>query len=68
MESRMLSPKAREYFEDKIYLPILITIITRDREHISGVKLKKTYINMFDKALRTDTESLKAHTWLHAAA
>lgn len=55
----MIPSEALPHFENEIYLPMLITILSRDREQLSGVKLNKPYIKLIDNALA------KIHDDLH---
>ena len=49
------------YFENMIYLPIIISILERDREVIetSTFKLKGPYINIVENTLKTVRAELK---------
>lgn len=53
MASRHIPQEAIPHFENVIYLPMLLTILTRDKEVIekSPIKLKKAYIDMIERAL-----------------
>lgn len=53
LSSRHVPQEALPHFENAIYLPMLLTILTRDKEIIekSPIKLKKPYISMIDRAL-----------------
>lgn len=50
------------YFENKIYLPMLITVLERDRETVlkSPFKLGRPYVAIIDKALDIVRADLKA--------
>lgn len=48
-----------EYYENLIYLPMLLTILSKDREKLSGVKLEKPYHLLIDKALSLVQMELK---------
>ncbi|MET3658184.1 hypothetical protein [Sporosarcina psychrophila] len=52
---------ALPYFENMIYLPIIISILERDREVIetSSFKLKGPYINIVENTLKTVRAELK---------
>ena len=52
---------ALPYFENMIYLPIIISILERDREVIetSTFKLKGPYINIVENTLKTVRAELK---------
>ncbi|MEK4712215.1 hypothetical protein [Sporosarcina sp. FSL K6-5500] len=52
---------ALPYFENMIYLPIIISILERDREVIetSSFKLKGPYINIVENTLKTVRSELK---------
>lgn len=53
MLSRMIPQEALPHFENAIYLPMLLTILSRDKEAIeaSPIKLKKPYLDMIEKAI-----------------
>ncbi len=53
--------EAIPYFENMIYLPIIIQILERDREaiEIGSFKLKGPYINLVENALKTVRTELK---------
>ena len=54
--------EALPYFENMIYLPMIIQILERDREtiEVSPFKLKEPYINIVESALKVAREELKA--------
>lgn len=64
MNARMIPNEALFHFENMIYLPMLITILTRDLEAIqsSTVKLKKPYLNMINNSLGNVQKDLR-HTY-----
>ncbi|KAA0944051.1 hypothetical protein FQ087_18165 [Sporosarcina sp. ANT_H38] len=57
----LIPGEALPYFENMIYLPMIIQILERDREtiEISPFKLKGPYINIVERALKTVQADLK---------
>ena len=57
----LIPREAIPYFENMIYLPMIIQILERDREtiEISPFKLKGPYINIVESALKTVRDELK---------
>ena len=57
----LIPGEALPYFEKMIYLPIIISVLERDREviEISSFKLKGPYINIVESALKTVRAELK---------
>ena len=57
----LIPGEALPYFEKMIYLPIIISVLERDREviEISSFKLKGPYINIVENALKTVRVELK---------
>lgn len=57
----LIPSEALPYFENMIYLPMIIQILERDREVIetSSFKLKGPYINIVESALKTVQAELK---------
>ncbi|QNK87727.1 hypothetical protein H7992_21575 [Sporosarcina sp. resist] len=57
----LIPSEALPYFENMIYLPIIISILERDREVIetSSFKLKGPYINIVENTLKTVRGELK---------
>lgn len=55
----MITAEALPHFENMIYLPMLLTILSRDKERLAGVKLSKPYLKLIDSALD------KIHNDLH---
>lgn len=67
MSTRLPPAEASPYFEDMIYLPMILTVLSRDREALTGVKLKKPYFNMIDKAIKAIQSDLqKSHGYLRS--
>lgn len=65
MNTRMIPAEALQYFEDMIYLPMLITVLSQDRERLSGVRLTKPYFTMIDKSIKAiQADSQKCHEYL----
>lgn len=65
-----INAEAKRYFENKIYLPLLITILERDLELIRSLpfKLNRPYIALADEALkrvRTDLKATDVHLVRH---
>jgi hypothetical protein len=63
MNTRLISEEALSHFENMIYLPMLVTILTRDMEaiEISSIKLKNPYLNMINNSLQHVQKDLR-HT------
>jgi len=57
----LIPGEALPYFEKMIYLPIIISVLERDREviEISSFKLKGPYVNIVENALKTVRAELK---------
>ena len=57
----LIPGEALPYFEKMIYLPMIISVLERDREviEISSFKLKGPYINIVENALKTVRAELK---------
>ncbi|KAA0965812.1 hypothetical protein FQ087_05960 [Sporosarcina sp. ANT_H38] len=57
----LIPGEALPYFENMIYLPMIIQILERDREtiEISPFKLKGPYINIVERALNAVKSDLK---------
>lgn len=57
-----LTTEDYRYFENKLYLPMLITVLERDKETVlkSPFKLGRPYVALFDKALDIVRADLKA--------
>ena len=57
----LIPSEALPYFENMIYLLMIIQILERDREVIetSSFKLKRPYINIVESALKTARTELK---------
>ncbi|WP_342538317.1 hypothetical protein MKY15_19650 [Sporosarcina sp. FSL K6-1540] len=57
----LIPSDALPYFEKMIYLPIIISILERDREVIetSSLKLKGPYVNIVENTLKTVRAELK---------
>ena len=57
----LLPPEALPYFENMIYLPMLLIILERDRESIEKgpFKLKGPYVKLIDEAMKHAREELK---------
>lgn len=53
MQTRMIPQESLPHFENAIYLPMLLQILSRDKEIIekSSIKLKKPYLDMIDRAI-----------------
>jgi hypothetical protein len=49
------------YFENMIYLPMVLTILERDRESVEKgpFKLKRPYVNMIDQAVKEAQKEFK---------
>ncbi|MFX3673831.1 MAG: hypothetical protein ACE3JQ_05235 [Paenisporosarcina sp.] len=49
------------YFENMIYLPMVLTILERDRESVEKgpFKLKRPYVNIIDQAVKEAQKELK---------
>ena len=61
----MLPAEALPYFEDMIYLPMLLKILSNDRETLAGVKLNKPYFHMIDKSIQAIQSDLqKSHGYM----
>lgn len=58
----LIPSDALPYFENMIYLPMIIQILERDREtiEISPFKLKAPYINIVENALKIVRSELKS--------
>jgi hypothetical protein len=68
MSPRIISQEALPHFENMIYLPILVTILSRDKEIIekSQIKLKKPYLAMIERSLDNVQKDLRnTHEYLH---
>ena len=64
MTRSLPTPEDLEHFENLIYLPMLITILSLDRERLSGVKLVNPYHNLIDRALKEIQKDLqKTHEY-----
>ena len=59
--SRMIPQEAMPHFENAIYLPMLLTILSMDKEIIekSPIKLKKPYLGMIERALNHVQKDLR---------
>ncbi len=57
----LLPPEALPYFENMIYLPMLLIILERDRESIEKgpFKLKGPYVKLIDEAMKHAREELE---------
>ncbi|AMQ06598.1 MULTISPECIES: hypothetical protein [Sporosarcina] len=57
----LIPTEALPYFENMIYLPMIISILERDREviEISSFKLKGPYINIIENTLKNVRAELK---------
>ncbi len=57
----LIPREALPYFENMIYLPMIIKILERDREviEIGSFKLKGPYINIVENTLKTVRSELK---------
>ena len=57
----LIPTEALPYFENMIYLPMIISILERDREviEISSFKLKGPYINIIENTLKNVRVELK---------
>ena len=57
----LIPGEAIPHFENMIYLPMIISILERDRQviEISSFKLKGPYINIVESALKTVRAELK---------
>lgn len=57
----IIPQEALPYFENMIYLPMIIQILERDREtiEISQFKLRGPYINIVEKALKSARAELR---------
>lgn len=67
MSSRMIPREAIPHFENMIYLPMLVTILSRDKDIIehSQMKLKNPYLHMIEKALSQVQKELRdTHVYL----
>lgn len=67
MSPRMVPNEALPHFENMIYLPMLLTILTRDKEAIesSTVKFIRPYISMIDNSLNHVQKDLRhSHEYL----
>ncbi|MGG0667798.1 hypothetical protein ABE073_04630 [Lederbergia citrisecunda] len=53
MQTRMIPQEALPHFENAIYLPMLLQLLSRDKEIIekSPIKLKQPYLDMIDRAI-----------------
>jgi hypothetical protein len=61
MEMRLIPPEALPYFENMIYLPMVLTILERDRELVEKgpFKLKGPYVKLIDGAVKHARAELK---------
>lgn len=59
MTRALPAPEDLEHFENLIYLPMLLTILSRDREQLSGVKLSKPYYYLIDNAIKEIQKDLQ---------
>lgn len=61
MLTRMIPDEAIPHFENAIYLPMLLTILDRDKEIIekSPIKLKKPYLNMIEQAINNVQKDMR---------
>lgn len=57
----LIPSEALPYLENTIYLPMILTILERDRRLIeqSAFKLKRPYVNLVDDTMKKVTEDLK---------
>ncbi|KAA0965886.1 hypothetical protein FQ087_06370 [Sporosarcina sp. ANT_H38] len=57
----LIPGEALPYFENMIYLPMIVSVLERDREaiEISSFKLKGPYINIVERALKSVRADLK---------
>ncbi|CAM3263749.1 hypothetical protein FITA111629_13525 [Filibacter tadaridae] len=63
----LIPAEALPYFENMIYLPMVLVILERDRESFEKgpFKLKRPYINMVEEATRLARAELKeTHSYL----
>ncbi len=60
----LIPPEALPYFENMIYLPMLLTILERDRESVEKgpFKLKGPYVKLIDEAAKVARVELKETT------
>lgn len=60
----LIPTEALPYFENKIYLPMILIILERDREVVenSSLKLKRPYIKVVDEAMKFARAELKKTT------
>ncbi|ARD49006.1 hypothetical protein SporoP37_13015 [Sporosarcina sp. P37] len=58
----LIPAEALPYLENYIYLPMLLTILERDRQLVDQVpfKLKSPYINLIDETMNTVSADLQA--------
>ena len=66
----LLPPEALPYFENMIYLPMLLIILERDRESIEKgpFKLKGPYVKLIDKAMKRCTCRTQGNEALFASS
>lgn len=67
MSPRMIPNEALPHFENLIYLPMLMTILTRDKVAIesSTVKFIRPYLSMIDNSLKYVKKDLRhSHEYL----
>ena len=57
----LIPPEAMPYLENYIYLPMLLTIMERDRRLLEKVpfKLKSPYLNLLDETMNTVSKDLQ---------
>ena len=62
----LIPAEALPYFENMIYLPMVLIVLEKDRQNFENgpFKLKKPYVDMVEKAIRTVQAELK-ETRLH---
>lgn len=64
MTRSLPTPEDLEHFENLIYLPMLLTVLSLDRERLNGVKLPKPYYNLIDSAIKEIQKDLqKTHEY-----
>jgi len=58
---RFIPSEAIPYFENMIYLPIIITVLEKDRGEIEigSFKLKKPYVDIIEGALKASRHEMK---------